>query len=608
MSSGRCPTGVNVKLNLNNNTTNADLVKNYRFLFSLPKSTLSVYLAAVILSAISIVLENIRLGSNVSRIIFLFSVGGVAQLLTLEFLLVLLYKSPILSRRRLAGAYSFINSIFLLLALGTVPVIRSQTDYIGLSIMISLIILSLSLLILWPLFASNLRVALIAGIINVIPQWVIISFNTNLVYFKNWHVIGPISVGIISIILMITMLRSINNNTTEELGIQSFNFLKGFLNSWINSNSNELEDMMSKGSIYKEAKTGLIELVTQSGRKLCIVIPYVHPGPFFPVGSYDLPAKLVKHFTSLGYDNCFVLHGPVDHAYNLQTKQDTDEYINNLYLYEINGTTESAISLPVFHDFDSRQMIAIRLNNSTLMFISAWPGGSEDYPPSFIESIDGSIDNKYDKLFIVDSHNALGETPTYDEIQITIRTIRELLEQVGQSPLQKFNASFSLIGKYEANLGEDVGQAGIGVLMVEINDSKYALVVADSNNATKQVKENLVRELWKMGIRLIEFATSDTHFNATRIRNRRGYLLLGEDTTPEYIAKLVAEECTRLSSKLEPSSLRTHMWKTKVRLAKDNIFLTLRDSIQKSLTYLKVGFITLTLLVILGYMMIVFLP
>ncbi|GEM_PF-1455073 len=586
--------------------TSSDLVRNYRFLFTLPRSTWKLYLSTIVLAGLALMLETSKAASSVNGLAGIFFSGILIQLILIEFFLIILRSSPIVNRRRLAGSFMFVNLIWTFLALSSLYIIHNPESLVATVFLITCVTFSFSLLIVWPLFTRSFLITFAVGLVDLLPQWIVISKVTNIQFYYSTYFISVFLLALILVMTMIITLHKINNSTKERLGDHSFDFLKGFMDSWMNSDSSQLESMISKQGTEKTVKTILLELVTESGKKLSIIIPYIHPGPFYPVGSYDLPSKIMSNFTSLGYDNCFVLHGPVDHTFNLQSKHDTDEYVRSLNVNTINENFGYTLGLPICKDFDSHQLISLRFDNSILLFISAWPGGSEDYPPSFTESVEKLID-KETKIIVIDSHNALGETPDQDDVNTTIKAIYEAIPIAQSNYTSKFYASFSSISKAEAALGDDVGTGGIGVLLIETGTTKSALVVADANNATAEVKDRLKLELVATGIELIELATSDTHFNATRIRNERGYLLLGESTPPDYISKLVVEECKKLSEKLEPSKFRTHVWTSKVKVGKNNTFQIFRDSIQRSIRYLIFDLVISAIIILSGYFIIGFL-
>jgi putative membrane protein len=128
----------------------------------------------------------------------------------------------------------------------------------------------------------------------------------------------------------------------------------------------------------------------------------------------------------------------------------------------------------------------------------------------------------------------------------------------------------------------------------------YALVNADANNALSSVRKIILRNLQTCNINLIDLTTSDTHFNATKVRNLRGYFLLGEKTPQEHLADTITNICLNLRKSLEPVRASIKVWNNYVKVIKPSIYSDFNDIIQKSINTLKVGSLAIIFSVIIG--------
>jgi len=92
-------------------------------------------------------------------------------------------------------------------------------------------------------------------------------------------------------------------------------------------------------------------------------------------------------------------------------------------------------------------------------------------------------------------------------------------------------------------------------LLLDAGGKKWALVLADSNNAAPTVRGAVAAALEASGYDLLEFCTSDSHELAARgMTVNRGYLALGEATPQAEIARTIVELARVADSRLADCS------------------------------------------------------
>ncbi len=327
-----------------------------------------------------------------------------------------------------------------------------------------------------------------------------------------------------------------------------------------------------------------------------MIIPYIHPGPFHPIGSYNLVKELSDFFKLRGYEHCFILHGPVDHTFNLCSRQAVNEYLNQLILDKIESKHLTA-SLPNSKLLDGIRLTMLTLNDKQVAYLSSSESGLEDYPPDFVYEL--SLRGVLDKIIVVDSHNSIGPTPSKEVVN---RIINELVNDRTRrtEEVKDIKVAFTTITKEELGNEEDVGYNGIGVLLIQMYNHLYALVSADANNALSSVRKTILKNLQVYNINLIDLTTSDTHFNATKVKNPRGYFLLGEKTPQERLANTITNVCLDLRRSLEPVRSSIKVWNNYVKVIKPSIYSDFNDIIQKSINMLKVVSLVIFSSVIIG--------
>ena len=110
---------------------------------------------------------------------------------------------------------------------------------------------------------------------------------------------------------------------TEGVGINSLQTFQSFLKSWVSQKPADLESYFTTYS-HDEPVITRIVLATATERA-ALVLPGVHPGPFFPVGSYNV-SELIFHELRKNGITPMVLHGVGGHERNLPTNELAKQY------------------------------------------------------------------------------------------------------------------------------------------------------------------------------------------------------------------------------------------------------------------------------------------
>jgi len=84
-------------------------------------------------------------------------------------------------------------------------------------------------------------------------------------------------------------------------------------------------------------------------------------------------------------------------------------------------------------------------------------------------------------------------------------------------------------------LKEDVGPAGIGMVLFEINNKMHGIVSVDANNVALGFRDEVLSEIDDV----IDICTTDTHFNAAKVMNSIGYTPFGGESSVKEISKVI---------------------------------------------------------------------
>lgn len=339
-------------------------------------------------------------------------------------------------------------------------------------------------------------------------------------------IIYSTALGLLILAIIIVFLLRFKAFKTKGIGVSSLQTFQSFLKTWVSQNPTDLERYFTMYSHEEPISTKMI--VLQGTRNATLVLPGVHPGPFFPVGSYNI-SELIFHELSKSDLAPVVLHGVGGHERNLPTNELAKRYAAAIALAAKSrptGLEARTMKGPNRYQTGSTVVTTIGFADTALAFLSNAPYNTDDLEPKAIDRALASADSLGVELMLVDAHNSIGgsntEQPELDWYHILsdIRTAQET----------EFEVGFAHSSELDFHPGSDVSDGGVTVVVFRKQQTRYALISSDSNNAVVGLRQAAAEELKKEGVELIELCTSDTHNSAARSLTSRGYRALGEDT------------------------------------------------------------------------------
>jgi putative membrane protein len=192
---------------------------------------------------------------------------------------------------------------------------------------------------------------------------------------------------------------------------------------------------------------------------------------------------------------------------------------------------------PVVVQINKARVTGILFGNNPLLLLSLSPHGMEDIPNYIKKEIEQYGNNRnYTKIMTVDCHNAMGEEISKEDGEDMLKAAKSCLDSLITK--DSFPIEFGYANTEEMDVwAEDIGMGGLGITCLKINNKKYFLGWADSNNMENGVREKIIEDFSNNGNNLLEICTSDTHYAAVKARNRNGYYQLGLITSSDKISK-----------------------------------------------------------------------
>jgi putative membrane protein len=411
-----------------------------------------------------------------------------------------------------------------------------------------------------------------------------------------------ITCGIIALVMMIGFPLLLQRRKTS-LGHDALTLFQAFMKTWTAGDSEELEKAISDHSEEVEVTTKVLRFRTKVGDTF-LVLPGVHPGPFHPVGSYDLPGVISRAFERLG--PAMTLHRPGGHERNLATRAETVKYaqsVTELARSVTPAEMQAVLRGPIHSQVGNATVSASVFADDMIMTISFAPLGSDDIDIRVESDLTKSASESGFKLSIIDAHNSIDpnlQSPATDN-----PGWKQVFEATKRARPERLSAAYSHSTEIGFAGRGDLTENGIGLFMVQAGASKCVLVLADANNSVPSLHSEVAKALKPAGYDLVEFCTSDSHNLAARgLTVERGYEALGEATPPTSIAEAVVMMAKLAESRLAPAEYGSAQQRTKVRVfgskALEEFASITQSSTRFSKNYLKFATATVAVLLLLS--------
>ncbi len=343
----------------------------------------------------------------------------------------------------------------------------------------------------------------------------------------------PIGLGYGISFMIIASVWSILTDRAGRPGMESTHrTIQAYLASQGNDFT-DAEELMEQRSSETKVRTSQIKLSQSNGdSEFTMVLPEIHPGPFHPVGGSNIPYLIYKNFSS----SAMVMHSISDHALNLPSKNEVENYLKNL---ETSKVKDEGIQCtePVVVQINKARVTGLLFGDNPLLFLSLSPHGMEDIPSYIKTEINQYAKNRnYSRTLLVDCHNAMGEEITKDNGEDMLKAAKSCLDSLITK--DNFPIEFGYANSDDMDVWtEDLGMGGLGIVCLKINEKNYFLGWADANNMENGIREKIIDNFSKRGYQLLEICTSDTHYAPVKARNRNGYYQLGLVTSADKLSK-----------------------------------------------------------------------
>ena len=534
------------------------LASRYRHLFSLPSfPTLLVYggLASLALSVVSGGLTGAVSSIAAFAVLVLSSVAITSAIRIVD-------RKTIATFRRSQALLLAGELLWLLMAVvGAVAssASGSPNPLTGAILFGAFVCAGFEFLVIEGAFQKNVPVSLGLAAVHPVSTLLVIRFSELTTHLD----VAAASGGAVTLVLLVAFPLMMRRRKTSA-GYDSLSLFQAFMKTWAAGDADDLERIIADHSEEAEVTTKVLRFKTEIGDTF-LVLPGVHPGPFHPVGSYDLPGVISRSFRELG--PVMTLHRPGGHEHNLATREETSKYAASVSELARSTASDSPGELrgPEHARVGKATVSTSAFNNDLLMTVSFAPFGSDDIDTKVESELARPASGAGFDLSVVDAHNSIDpnlESPDTDD-----PGWKRLFETTRALKPEDFRVAYSHSNELSFRGAGDLTENGVALFMVQNRGAKSVLVLADANNSVPELRAKVEDALKSSGYDLIEFCTSDSHNLAARgLTVERGYEALGEATPPTSIAELTVSLAKRADARLEPALYGSAKAKTRVRV------------------------------------------
>jgi putative membrane protein len=372
----------------------------------------------------------------------------------------------------------------------------------------------------------------------------------------------------------------------------TFGLLRAFLVAWSENRVDMIEELIEAKAHENLITTKVIRFLFE-GNQAAIVLPDVHPGPFSMVGGSNLPYVLYEKFSK----RALVMHSVSDHSLNIPSKKEVEKYVKDLGQM-ITKEKGSTCSVPVQVRINRSTSTGIAFGNTAMVMLSLAPSGMEDIPQAVsneLESFGATIG--FSDVLVVDCHNAMGRHLDDSDRNDLLASAKQCLEQLKNQPQKRFKVGFASLDDidYIMDRTDELGQGGLAVLFLTIDNKNYAIGWADSNNMENTARDYIVSKMINNNSNattMLEICSSDTHSTSGK-RTREGYFALGTTTKLDKIAAAYIHLCSKAADMAAESAFELAYAQSAIKVMGKKQFEDYSSALDRSVNVTKM-FIAIT--------------
>ncbi|MCS6768562.1 MAG: DUF2070 family protein [Candidatus Nitrosocaldus sp.] len=390
-------------------------------------------------------------------------------------------------------------------------------------------------------FGASLRRSLLIAPIMPFTVLLLLMHYEGIVQMLDTPTIAS-SVAIMGIVIAWCILA----DRSGRPGVEStFRLLQAYLLAWTERDARLMESMMESRAELSTITTRIIAFKRESDRSASgswrydtIILPDLHPGPFYPVGGSNLPYDIHARYST----TAAVMHGISDHSSNLPSRREVERFLDAL-AHQTRVEEGFTCTEPITINTNDARVTGMAFGRVALLLLSS-SRGMDDIPRSVKDKVEHhASEHGFRDVLIIDTHNCMGDDLSDEEINDMVDACKRTLNALTGMKQYRFRIG---VARAEHD-GGDMGPAGMSAIAVlpdgaDGMDAGLVIAWVDANNAVKGLSmyvEQAIREQLAPSIVHAVLCTSDTHYTSGRARNRMGYFPLGSVTSRDTLTSML---------------------------------------------------------------------
>ncbi len=390
----------------------------------------------------------------------------------------------------------------------------------------------------------------------------------------------------ITFLLLGTAWTLITDRATGKLA-STHKMLQAYVAASTRNDPAQMETIIESRS--EESTVSTFQIVFRTQTNECrLVLPDVHPGPFHPIGGSNITYLIYKNLNS----SAMVMHSVSDHSLNLPSKSQVDLYLSSLQKSS-KIQQGSKCTKPVIVQVNKARIVGMLFDRTAVLILSLSPHGMDDIPSYVKTELEQYAKNRgFDRILIVDSHNAMGEEIQKNDADDLLKAAKSNLDTLMTKEKMPLEVGYSNSEFLKINT-DDLGPGKIAVICMKIGNEKFFLGWADANNMKNGLREQISNHFSQNGYSLLEICTSDTHYKAREARNKHGYFEFGSLAKSDDAAIWFLQIAKEAERNLSSASFELLEQETKVKVMGDKQFDDYSKSLDRAM-HITQGFLIAT--------------
>jgi len=364
-------------------------------------------------------------------------------------------------------------------------------------------------------FLQSLPIAATQPILILSMVMVLVSLTGIETNFGPFSILALAFKVIIACLILILAIYSfvlvIESPIRRNLGVGGLELLSLFI-AHITEGSSALENIFEDMGEPIDTLVGVVSFKGKEGVKGLLISPCVHPGPVGSIGGGNMPTVLAQSM------DCFtmVCHGPSTHDFNPVSAREIKK-IENVVRKALNDMEYSSQASQFFRVQNEEAVMGAQYLGDNLLLLATFaPHGFDDIEfgvgLSLIKAAEGQ--EGVDNVVLVDCHNSFkgesGRVLAGNKEVFQLLGALEKLKMPGKTSGIRLGLAENPLSDLDRKDG--MGQSGIKVMVVEVDHQKTAYILLDANNMIQGFRDEIIEEIQKLGLDLVEVMTTDTHY------------------------------------------------------------------------------------------------